>query len=90
MDERELHEKLAGLRTELGRAESIAEESRELLRGLMDDIGRLLEEPEKQEDDTPRTLSGSLIQAARKFETDHPQLATLIGQLAETLNKAGI
>lgn len=57
MDEKKMHEMLASLRTELGQAGPIDEESRELLRGLMDDIGRLLERPEEQEEDTPRTLS---------------------------------
>jgi hypothetical protein len=90
MNRDELHEMMEGLSTELGRAESVDEESRELLRGLMEEIGRLLEQPKPPEEDPPRTLSGSLVQAARKFETEHPQLATLIGQLAETLNKAGI
>ena len=90
MDGRDLDEMLTDLRAELGRAGAVDEESRELLRGLMDDIGRLLERPEEHEEGAPRTLSGRLVKAAREFESEHPRLALLIGQLAETLNKAGI
>jgi hypothetical protein len=63
--------------------------SREMLKTLMHDIERALSQQDskagQKTDATPR-----LEALAVKFESDHPALAGILRQLADTLGKAGI
>ena len=87
MHKDKLRENLGKLRSELAStAESIDKEVHDLLQGMADDLEQVL-------GDAPVPAhSGKerLEEVAIKFETDHPRLAFILCELADTLSKLGI
>ncbi|MFO1406825.1 MAG: DUF4404 family protein [Steroidobacteraceae bacterium] len=83
----ELRRTLEGLHEELGRAERLDPEDREMLATVLADIHRLLE-PGTVPDATPpgEALEG----AAVRLEAGHPGVASAIRALVDALAKAGI
>jgi hypothetical protein len=80
-------ETLHKLRTELtSSAEGLNEETQTLITALADDIDLLLgDEPTESQPGKHQ-----LEEIAIKFETDHPRLAGILSELADTLSKLGI
>jgi hypothetical protein len=91
MGNEELRAKLTSLHEQLSTATEVDGRSRELLRTLLLDIERLL--------DQPATGSGlpaaeahehRLEELATRFEAGHPAIAGVLRQLIDSLGKAGL
>ena len=82
-----LRENLTKLHTELESVENLDEELHALLRRVADDIEKVLGDEEPVEAHPRRA---HLDEIALKFEADHPRLASVLGELADTLAKLGI
>ena len=82
-----LRENLTKLHTELASVENLDEELHALLRSVAADIENVL-----GDEDAAATHSrrAQLEDVAVKFEADHPRLASILGELADTLSKLGI
>ena len=89
MQEQHLRQMLEELHTELQRADTIDDRSRELLRSVLDDIEDLLEHKQKR-DTQPDSIIERLREAIRAFENTHPTLTHSIGRLADALASMGI
>jgi uncharacterized protein YaaN involved in tellurite resistance len=89
MREQHLRQMLAQLHTELQRANTIDDRSRELLRSVLSDIEDLLERNQKR-GTQPESIIEQLRQAVRAFETTHPTLTNAINGVADALAKMGI
>lgn len=76
-----LHE----LHTELDNPEAIDAESRRQLQGLADDIQAAIDSAGEAESD-----GNELQRAVLEFETEHPRIAGILGQIADALSKLGI
>ncbi|REJ73639.1 MAG: DUF4404 family protein [Planctomycetota bacterium] len=91
MPQEELKKNLASLHEELARSPSVDPELRVLLARLAEDIDDVLHPaappPETTENDS---LVDRVKHAAEHFEESHPQLAALIGRMAESLSQLGI
>ena len=88
-----LQQSLARLHTELGKASRVDPKSRQLLRELLSDIERILQETPASQKPPARHAerSGPRLEAlAIEFETDHPGLAGTLRELVELLGQAGI
>ena len=82
-----LRENLTKLHTELESVENLDEELHPLLRRVADDIEKILGDEQPVETHPRRA---QLDEIALKFEADHPRLASVLGELADTLAKLGI
>jgi hypothetical protein len=80
---------LEQLHTELQRADTIDDRSRELLRSVLGDIQDLLERKQKRGTE-PESIIEQLRVAVRAFETTHPTLTSAIGRVADALAGIGI
>jgi predicted component of type VI protein secretion system len=89
MPEQQLRQMLEQLHTELQRADTIDDRSRELLRSVLGDIEDLLERKQTKSAQ-PESLIARLREAVRGFETTHPTLTDAIGGLADALARIGI
>lgn len=92
MDKRPLHELLQALHTQLQQTPPPTEAAdRELLEAVSQDIQALLagssagERPARDE-----SLRARLDEAVRRFEQTHPTLTLALGQLIDTLSRAGV
>jgi chromosome segregation ATPase len=82
MDSQQLKETLKRLHGELEATGSADQELKDLLRELDQDIHRLTERHESP--------GRRLEQAALEFEAEHPRVAALLSELADTLAKLGL
>ena len=89
MDRNRLDKLLADLRAELTDARGLDEQSRASLRQLAEDVGRLATSaqpaPERH-----ATAIEELENTALRFETEHPRLASVLGQVMDALGRMGI
>ena len=88
MSERHLREMLEQLHAELQNSGDIDENSRELLREVMDDI-RTIVEPGAAAP-RPEPLGQRLREAVDAFEESHPALTEAVGRVVDALAKMGI
>ncbi len=89
MAREKLQRLIASLHEELGSAESVDDESRELLQQLIRDIQDIAS-GEAPSSESQAAASGQLETAALKFESDHPKLSMILGEIMDTLGKLGI
>jgi hypothetical protein len=83
----ELRRTLQGLHEELGRADRLDPEDREMLATVLGDIQRLLEPG----GEAAATAPGEALEgAAVRLEAGHPAVASAIRALVDALAKAGI
>ena len=91
MSAERLRRLLEQVRAELETTDSIDDEGRELLVSTMEDLAHALERSgSEQRARSDESLRERLEDAARQFETEHPQLFTMLQQLAASLGGAGI
>ena len=89
MAREKLQRLIATLQEELGSSQSIDEESRQALQQLIVDIEEIAS------GDTPPSVSqasasGRLENATVQFESEHPKLSMILGEIVDTLGKLGI
>jgi len=89
MPEKRLRQLVDSLHEELAGTESVPEQDRERLRELTGDIETLLGEDEAASRQRASAI-GPLEEAAARFESEHPRLAMVLGELVDTLAKLGI
>jgi hypothetical protein len=89
MGNEELRAKLTSLHEQLSTATEVDGRSRELLRTLLLDIERLLDQPVTG---TPAAEAHEhrLEELATRFEAGHPAIAGVLRQLIDSLGKAGL
>jgi hypothetical protein len=88
VEKEDLREQLAALHGALGDGESVGPEARELLRAVMDDIQRVLDVEEG--DEQPEGLVDRLKDAVEDFEESYPTLAEAAGRVIDALARMGI
>ncbi len=89
MPEKRLPELVDKLHEELAGTDSLPERDRERLRALTDDIDALLGEDEAASRQRASAIR-PLEEAAARFESEHPRLAMVLGEIVDTLAKLGI
>jgi len=90
MERSDLVKTLEQLHAELSRADRVDAESLELLRKLIDDIGRLVDRTEEASAEDAEGVTSGLKDLLLKFEVEHPQLAITLGKVADGLAALGI
>lgn len=103
--EEKLRHLLKELHEELEQADRVEPEAREMLRGVMDDIHGVLNQPpgaseeaavavggtsEAQDTDSPSGLKDRLDKAVVEFESSHPELSFAVERLISALTAMGI
>jgi len=83
-----LRKTLAKLRTELGKAQSVDDDSRRLLQDIIRDTEKLPATPDTKS--SARPASQRLEALAVQFEAAHPTLGAALRELVELLAQAGI
>jgi len=89
MAKEKLQRLIASLNEELGSSESLDDHSRELLQQLINDIEGIAA-GESADAASPSTAAGQLETATLRFETEHPKLSMILGEIMDTLGKLGI
>ncbi|PQO47263.1 DUF4404 family protein [Blastopirellula marina] len=88
-DAEQLRLKLQELQAELREVEEIDGETRKLLEGAMEEIHDALNH-DNSEALTHPSLVDNLNKATQDFETSHPGLTRIIGNMVDILGNAGI
>lgn len=83
-----LSQLLEELHAELGKTKAVDDKGRELLRHLKADIQTLLADTDESSAD--ETMLSRLEESIGHFEESHPDLTSLLSNLINTLNNAGI
>jgi hypothetical protein len=86
-ERQQVREKLEELHAALREAGAVDPESRELLRTVLADIQRLLDQESGHE---PESLVDRLREAMEEFEESHPTLTEAAGRVIDALAKMGI
>jgi chromosome segregation ATPase len=81
---------LESLHRDLSSADQVDPEAERLLRAVTDDIHRLLDDQREAPQEALKSLSARLQSLMQSWETDHPQIAGLIGRTADALANLGI
>jgi 3-methyladenine DNA glycosylase AlkD len=89
MKKNELHQSLSNLHLELQKMKHADAMSREILKDLMDDIKRVVEQTEDNQENQ-KNLVESLTESAEYFEATHPNLTALMNGLVKTLSDMGV
>jgi hypothetical protein len=89
MEKKKLGQLIESLHAELNAADSIDDESRSGLESLTRDIEKLARSDQSTAE-SRESAAAQLEDAALKFETDHPKLSMVLGELMDALGKLGI
>jgi hypothetical protein len=93
MDKSKLQQTLTQVHSELADADSVDQDTRQLLTTLTNDIQRLLEKdeaPPAAEEDSDGPLSKQVRGLMLQFESEHPKLTSALNQVADGLANLGI
>jgi hypothetical protein len=90
MKNRDLHNSLSHLHSELKKIKHVDKTSSELLNKLKADIRRVLENPGDVPENHHKSLLASLEKSVRHFEASHPALTSLMTQIIANLDAMGI
>jgi len=90
MEKSELRQTLERVHAELADAQSVDDETRQLLTRLTDDIRRLSEQDGGATAESVDPLAGQVQDLVLQFESDHPKLTTALNQVAGALADLGI
>lgn len=90
MSQEHLKQTLRSLHDELARTPSVDPELQVLLKSLAEDIDDVLHPaaPPRESDD--ESLTDRVVSVRQHFEESHPQLAAIIGRIADGLSQLGI
>ena len=89
MEKEQFTEMLKKLHNELENTESVDDGGRELLGVVMDDINKLIDQPDEEELQGSRLVE-RLKEAVFHFEESHPSLASSMRRLVDALSSIGI
>jgi hypothetical protein len=85
MTNEKLQQLLKELHRELGATTTLDPNSRQLVEQVLQDVDRIRQRPEP-----PASIEARLREVMLRFESEHPRLATTVGQVADALGKLGI
>ena len=85
MTNEKLQQLLKEVHQELGATQTLDQQSRVLIEKVLQDVDRIGQHPEP-----PDSMETSLREIVLRFESEHPRLATTVGQVADALGKLGI
>ncbi|MBL8197985.1 MAG: DUF4404 family protein [Chromatiales bacterium] len=85
MTNAKLQQLLKELHQELGATTTLDPNSRQLVEQVLQDVDRIGQHPEP-----PASIEARLREVMLRFESEHPRLATTVGQVADALGKLGI
>ena len=85
MTNEKLQQLLKELHQELGATTTLDPNSRKLVEQVLQDVDRIGHRPEP-----PASIEARLREVMLRFESEHPRLATTVGQVADALGKLGI
>ncbi|NND36185.1 MAG: DUF4404 family protein [Gammaproteobacteria bacterium] len=89
MAREKLQRLIATLQEELGSSQSIDEESRKALQQLIADVDEIASGDTPPSDDRA-SAAGQLEKVTLQFESEHPKLSMILGEIIDTLGKLGI
>ena len=89
MAREKLQRLIATLQEELGSSQSIDEESRKALQQLIIDVDEIASGDTPPSSDRA-SAAGQLEKATLQFESEHPKLSMILGEIIDTLGKLGI
>lgn len=90
MEKQKFRDMLKALHHELEDAKSLDEKGRDLLRVLMKDIQRVLDQSSEEESAPQHSLIEQLGKTIKYFEESHPGLALTMKKVIDTLSNMGI
>jgi len=90
MNRTEIQKTLENLHAELNSETEVDDQTRALLKTLAEDIQRLSEQEAGQSTEEVESLSEQVQDLLLKFETDYPQLTTVLNQVSAALANLGI
>ena len=90
MEEQKFRDMLKALHHELEDTKSLDEKGRDLLRVLMKDIQRVLDQSSEEESAPRHSLMEQLRKTINYLEESHPGLALTMKKVIETLSNMGI
>ena len=90
MNDSELRGKLGSLHELLTHSPAVDAESRQMLRTLLQDIEKVLEQPSPGAAAAAPMHASRLEEYAGRFDADHPALSGMLRQVVDMLGKAGI
>ena len=85
MTNEKLQQLLKEVHRELGATQALDQQSRVLIEKVLQDVDRIGQHPEPAD-----SMETSLREIVLRFESEHPRLATTVGQVADALGKLGI
>ena len=90
MNKKQLDERLQELHRELKRIKSVDEKELQILQQLSADIQDILEQKESDQNHSYDQFGERLKSAMEQFAASHPQITSLMGQIADMLARIGI
>ena len=90
MDNKHLQNSIEKLHRELASADSIDDESREMLQELAQDVEKLAGDEGAATKVEHASTTGQLQNAALRFESEHPKLSMTLGEVIDALGRLGI
>ena len=90
MNKKQLDERLKELHNELKRIKSIDEKELQILEQLNTDIQGILAQHETDQSHSYEQLDERLKSAMEQLAASHPQITSLMGQIADMLARIGI
>lgn len=88
MPHERLNKILNDLRAELSRAETLTDEDRSHLSGVVDQIRNVLDDSTDENEE--ESVLAVIDDAALHFEAEHPRLTKTLYQISELLRSAGL
>ena len=85
MTSAKLQQLLKDLHQELGATTTLDAHSRKLVEQVLQDVDRI-----GHQSGHPASAEARLREVVLRFESEHPRLATTVGQVADALGKLGI
>lgn len=90
MARRALKNALTSLEAALESPEDLGPDDRETLLRLQADIERALDATEERDDQGRDSIVSEAQDIVRRFSTDHPVMAAVLGRLADALSAMGV
>jgi hypothetical protein len=90
MDKDQVHEKLHQLHEALHKVESVDDGDKVLLAEIQADIRELLDLEKAEQSSRYESFVERLRQGVDRFEANHPDLTSAMGQMADMLARMGI
>ena len=90
MEKKQLQANLRELGDTLAQSGQIDDQTRELLQSVTSELQRLLEQDDGLSPEAVGPVHRDLKELLLRFETEHPQLTSILGRIADGLANVGI